>query len=66
VVQKQPKIKSCLKLIFFIFQYFFKKIYGRQFGCWVLIKKYHLQLGTFGWTRGPLQSFVKILSIFVQ
>ena len=62
--KNSPNFKSGQNWFFLCYIIFSKFFYGIQFRCWLIIKKYHFELGSYGWTRGPIQSLVKIFVYF--
>ena len=64
--KNRPNFKSGQKWFFLSYIIFSKFFYGIQFRCWVYIKKYHFELGTYGWTRGPILKFHLIFCTFDQ
>ena len=65
VVQKQPKIKSCLKLIFFIFQYFFKKILWQIIWVLGINKKISLLTWNLWVDQGTIPKFGQNISVYL-
>jgi hypothetical protein len=62
--KNSPNFKSGQNWFFLCYIIFSKFFYGIQFRCWVYIKKYHFQLGSWGWTRGPILKFHLIFCYF--